>query len=212
MKYAGMPAGMWLLFAGSFRKHLSSVFSYDQETARIVSAKAKPKYREIIGKLPEFEKADRFKMNIVNCAMLSAFVLSMQKKPSVEKLTDYYAKSMMTGPMRWFCWMSGKRKFSDKDIRGMKATAALKAADRNPYSWNMEFLPYADGSGYEARFTRCGICTLMKELGLYDLVPAMCHLDYTMAEAGGACDFIREYTLASGGPYCDCGYRKKTKG
>ena len=210
MKYAGMPAGMWLLFAGSFRKHLSSVFSYDQETARIVSAKAKPKYREIIGKLPEFEKADRFKMNIVNCAMLSAFVLSMQKKPSVEKLTDYYAKSMMTGPMRWFCRMSGKRKFSDKDIRGMKATAALKAADRNPYSWNMDFLPYSDGSGYEARFTRCGICTLMNELGLCDLIPAMCRLDYTMAEAGGACDFVREYTLASGGPYCDCGYKKKT--
>ncbi len=206
MKYAGMPAGMWLLFAGSFRKHLSSVFSYDQETARIVSAKAKPKYREIIGKLPEFEKADRFKMNIVSCAMLSAFVLSMQKKPSVEKLTDYYAKSMMTGPMRWFCRMSGKRKFSVKDIRGMKATAALKAADRNPYSWNMDFLPYSDGSGYEARFTRCGICTLMNELGLYDLVPAMCRLDYTMAEAGGACDFVRKYTLASGGPYCDCGY------
>lgn len=208
MKYAGMPAGMWLLFASSFRKYLSSVFSYDQETARIVSAKAKPKYREIIGKLPEFEKADRFKMNIVNCAMLSAFVLSMQKKPSVEKLTDYYAKSMMTGPMRWFCRMSGKRKFSDKDIRGMKATAALKAADRNPYSWNMDFLPYSDGSGYEARFTRCGICTLMNELGLCDLIPAMCRLDYTMAEAGGACDFVREYTLASGGPYCDCGYKK----
>ena len=209
MKYAGMPAGMWLLFAGSFRKHLSSVFSYDQETARIVSAKAKPKYREIIGKLPEFEKTDRFKMNIVNCAMLSAFVLSMQKKPSVEKLTDYYAKSMMTGPMRWFCRMGGKRKFSDKDFRGMKATAALKAADRNPYSWNMDFLPYSDGSGYEARFTRCGICTLMNELGLYDLIPAMCRLDYTMAEAGGACNFVREYTLASGGPYCDCGYRKR---
>ena len=209
MKYAGMPAGMWLLFAGSFRRQLSSVFNYDKETAKTVSAKAKPKYREIIGRLPEFEKADRFKMNIVSCAMLSAFVLSMKKKPSVEKLTDYYAKSMMNGPMQWFCRMMGKRKFSKQDIQGMKSTAALKAADRNSYSWNMEFLPYADGSGYEARFTRCGICALMKELGLYDLVPAMCHLDYTMAEAGGVCDFVREYTLASGGPYCDCGYKKK---
>ena len=38
----------------------------------------------------------------------------------------------------------------------------------------------------------------------------LCHLDYTMAEAGGATDFVREYTLASGGPYC--GYRKKTAG
>ena len=212
MKYVGMPAGMWLLFAGSFRKHLGSVLGCDKETARAVTAKAKPKYREIIRKLPEFEKADRFKMNIVNCAMLSAFVLSMKDRPSVETLTEYYAKAMMTGPMRWFCRIMGKKKFSEQDIRGMKATAVLNAADRNPYSWNMEFLPYADGSGYEARFSKCGICTLMKELGLYDLVPAMCHLDYTMAEAGGDCDFVREYTLASGGPYCDCGYRKKTKG
>ena len=94
-------------------------------------------------------------------------------------------------------------------IQGMKDTAALRAADRNPYSWNMEYLPYPDGSGYEARFTTCGICTLMKELGLFDLVPAMCRLDYTMSEAGGASEFVREYTLASGGPHCDCGYKKK---
>ena len=77
------------------------------------------------------------------------------------------------------------------------------------YSWNMELLPYPDGSGYEARFSRCGICTLMKELGLFDCVPAMCHLDYDMTNAGGAADFVREYTLASGGPCCDCGYKRK---
>ena len=66
--------------------------------------------------LPEFEKADRFKRNIVNCAMIGAFILS---------------------------------------------------------------------------------------------TPALCRLDYTMSEAGGATDFVRQYTLASGGPYCDCGYKKK---
>lgn len=91
----------------------------------------------------------------------------------------------------------------------MKATAKLRAGDRNPYSWNMDFFEYEDGSGYEARFTTCGICTLMQVLGLYDLTPALCHLDYTMNDAGGASDFVREYTLASGGPYCDCGYHKK---
>ena len=31
----------------------------------------------------------------------------------------------------------------------MKATAALKAADRNPYSWNMDFYEYPHVSGYE---------------------------------------------------------------
>ena len=209
MKYAGMPFGMWALFAGSFRKQLTAVFGYDEETAKEITKKAKPRYRKIIGELPEFEKADRFEMNIVNCAMLGAFILSMPQRPDVERLTDYYAKAMMTKPMRWFCRRSGKNKYTKKDIDGMQATAELKAADRNPYSWNMDFIEYPDGSGYEGRFTKCGICTLMKKLGLYDLTPAMCHLDYTMSEAGGVTDFVREYTIASGGPYCDCGYRKK---
>ena len=30
-----------------------------------------------------------------------------------------------------------------------------------------------------------------------------------MSEAGGMTDFVRQYTLASGDPYCDCGYQKK---
>ena len=209
MKYAGMPLGMWTLFAGSFRKHLASIYGYDAETAKAITAKAKRRYKEIIRGLPEFEKSDRFRMNIVNCAMLSAFLLNLPERPSVDKTTEYYRASMMTAPMKWFCRMSGKRKFSEKDIQGMKDTAALRAADRNPYSWNMEFLPYEDGSGYEARFSKCGICTLMRELGLFDLVPAMCRLDYTMSEAGGTTEFVRKYTLASGGPCCDCGYKRK---
>ena len=209
MKYAGMPMGMWALFAGSFQKQLTAVFGYDSDTAKGIAKSAKPKYKAIISDLPEFEKADRFKMNIVNCTMIGAFILSMPERPDVERLAVYYANAMMTKPMKWFCRKSGKSKFTEKDIDGMKATAALKAADRNPYSWNMEFYEYPDGSGYEGRFTKCGICVLMKELGLYDLTPALCHLDYTMSEAGGVTDFVRQYTLASGGPYCDCGYKKK---
>ena len=73
---------------------------------------------------------------------LGAFILSMPQRPAVDRLTDYYAKAMMTAPMQWFCRKSGKSKFTAKDIAAMKATAALKAADRNPYSWNMEFYEY----------------------------------------------------------------------
>ena len=171
MKYAGMPFGMWTLFTPSFRNQLTAVFGYGTNTAKTITKKAKPKYREIISELPEFEKGDRFKMNLVNCAMIGAFILSMPERPDVERLTEYYAKSMMTKPMKWFCRKSGKNKFTPKDISGMKATATLKAADRNPYS--------------------------------------LCRLDYTMSEAGGVTDFVRQYTLASGGPYCDCGYKKK---
>ena len=209
MKYIGMPMGMWALYKRSFRSHLVSVLGFNENEAARITAAAKPKYKEIIAKLPEFEKEDRFKLNIVNCALFASFLLSMEQKPDVERLTTYYARAMMNAPTRWFCRMEGKSKFSEKDIAGMKRTAALNAADRNPYSWNMELLPYEDGSGYEARFSKCGICALMKELGLYDFVPAMCHLDYDMTDAGRTATFVREYTLASGGPYCDCGYKKK---
>ena len=194
MKYLGKPAGMWALFAGSFEKHQTVEFDLTAEQAKDVPARAKKKYRKIIANQPEFDKRDRFEMNIVNCAMLAAFILCMPQRPDIKTLTDYYAAAMMTPTMKAFCRASGKKKFTPKDIEGMKATAKLRAGDRNPYSWNMDFFEYEDGSGYEARFTTCGICTLMQVLGLY---------------AGGASDFVREYTLASGGPYCDCGYHKK---
>ena len=106
MKYAGMPFGMWALFGTSFERNLIAVFELDGDTSKVVTSKAKQKYKEIIRKLPEFEKGDRFKMNIASCAMLSAFVLSMPERPDVEKLTVYYRQAMMTPTMRWFCRMS----------------------------------------------------------------------------------------------------------
>jgi hypothetical protein len=209
MNYMGMPWGMWTLFAGSFQAQLTDVLGYNEQTAKAITRRAKVKYKETLSRLPEFEKGDRFKISLVGCAMLGAFVLTMPERPNVDRLTEYYAKAMMTKPMRWFCRKSGEKKFTPQSVAGLQAAAALKAADRNPYSWNMDFYEYPDGGGYEARFTKCGICVLMRELGLYDLTPALCRLDYTMSEAGGTADFTRQYTLASGGPYCDCGYKKK---
>lgn len=153
MKYIGMPMGMWVLFKKSFERNLITEFGLDREAARKVEAKAKPQYQEIIAGLPEFEKGDRFKMNIVNCALLAAFVLNMPERPDVKRLTKYYANSMMIPAMKWFCRKSGKSKFSDKDISSMKATERLKAADTNPYSWNMEFYPYPASGG---QYCDCG--------------------------------------------------------
>ena len=57
MKYTGMPFGMWALFAGSFQKQLTAVLGYDAATARAITKKAKRQYRQIIRRLPEFEKS-----------------------------------------------------------------------------------------------------------------------------------------------------------
>ena len=48
-----------------------------------------------------------------------------------------------------------------------------------------------------------------KDIAAMKATAALCRLDYTMSEAGAATNFVRQYTLASGGPYCDCGYKKK---
>ena len=151
MNYVGMPLAMWALFATSFRTHLQTVVGLDEATAKAVTHKAKKAYREILSPLPDFEKGDQFQMNLVNCAMLCAFVLSTPQRPDVQTLTDFYARAMMTRPMRWFCRQSGKGRFSEQSMAKLRKTAQLRAADRNPYSWNMEFYPCPDGSGYEAR-------------------------------------------------------------
>lgn len=94
-----------------FQEKLSLVCGYDAETAGEITKKAKTKYKEIIRKLPAFEKEDRFRMNIVNCALFSAFLLNMPEKPGPEKAARYYRASMMTGAMKRFCRKSGKKKF-----------------------------------------------------------------------------------------------------
>ena len=65
MRWMGMPIAIWAVFAKSFQAQLTAVLGYDPDTARKITEKAKPKYREIIAKLPEFEKGDRFSMNII---------------------------------------------------------------------------------------------------------------------------------------------------
>ena len=125
---------MWTLFALSFQKQLTAVFGYGINTAKAITKKAKFEYRRIIDGLPEFEKGDRFKMNLVNCAMIGAFILSMPARPDVERLTDYYANAMMTTPMQWFCRRSGKSKFTENELPQF-----IRTAQKSPYVGNIKF-------------------------------------------------------------------------
>ena len=107
MRYVGMPAGMWALFVGSFRRQLTEALDYDSAAAAGITKKAHQEYRALIQRLPAFEKGDRFQMNIVSCAMLSAFVLSMPKRPDVDELTKYYAEGKSKPKAFWLGVLSG---------------------------------------------------------------------------------------------------------
>lgn len=52
MKYAGMPAGMWILFRKSFKRNLVSALDFDRKTASEITGKARQDYRRIIERLP----------------------------------------------------------------------------------------------------------------------------------------------------------------
>ena len=62
--------------------------------------------------------------------MWALFAGSFQKQLAAVFGYDADAAKAITKkakPMKWFCRKSGKSKFTEKDIAGMKVTAALKA-------------------------------------------------------------------------------------
>lgn len=115
----------------SFRKNLTAIFGLDGKS-RTVTANAKQTYAQILKELPDFEKGDRFLMNIVSCAMLAAFVLSMPERPDVTRLTSYYEQSMMTPAMRFYCRKSGSRRFSPESLSAMKKLRSFGACGPEP--------------------------------------------------------------------------------
>ena len=137
--------GMWMLFHRSFESHLTTILGLDAEMAKAVLRRVKPRYRALIAGFPDFEKGDRFQMNLVNAAMVAAIVRELPEKPTVEALTDYYAQSMMTPAMRWFCRRSGQKTFAPEHIEDLRRTEALRAADRNPTpgTWSSTPIPTA---------------------------------------------------------------------
>ena len=87
----------------------------------------------------------------------------------------------------------------------MKAAALRSQTIDNSYDWKFTIEDGETINQYTAIFTTCGICTLMNKFGIVEYVPAMCTFDYDMAAMNNT-KFTREFTLASGGTYCDCHY------
>ena len=88
MKYLESLRACGRCSAGSFEKHLTVDLRPDGGAGEGRCGACQKRYREIIAKLPEFDKRDRFEMNIVNCAMLAAFILCMPQRPDIKTPTE----------------------------------------------------------------------------------------------------------------------------
>ncbi len=203
MKYGYLPKLMWCVFAPNFKRNLNIISDENKGT---VMRRAHKRYKEILSEVQEFDKDDRFILNILSAAMLAALYLTLDKKPSVSDLTEYYAKAMDNGIMRMR--LKKGNQYTDTYQNMLREDAQKSKRRSNPYSWIYDYEPGDDINSFTATFHTCGICYLMNLLGIGEITPALCKYDYTMAEQSGT-EFTREYTIAAGGKYCDCHYKNK---
>ena len=207
MKYGFLPRLMWTGCKNNFRKELTNSLK-EANPSRIMKL-AHKKYKEIILGVTSFDKGDRFVINILSAAMLSSILLVTEHKYSLEEVKKYYSSSMCNNPLiKIVCKKS--KSYTVKGREKLKQSASRSQNNKNPYSWKFEVKDGNNINRYSAIFYSCGICYLMNNLGLSEYIPALCSFDYDMARMNNT-KFTREYTLASGGPYCDCNYDHKGK-
>lgn len=77
MKYGFFPRTMWLVFRGSFQRYLPLIA---HQNSGALMRKAKRTYRTILSTIPEFDKDDRFLVNLLSASMLAASLSQFTEK------------------------------------------------------------------------------------------------------------------------------------
>lgn len=199
-----LSSGMWALYKKSFKKSIRK--NLKEEKIEEITNKAHKDYNKIISKLPKFDKGDRFKVNIINCAMLTSFLLNFKNKYSVDEITIFYKDAMENKVTKYFCTHSNT--YTKKGQEKLEKDAKESQNYKSPYAWKFTYEKGKTLNQYTVKFYTCGICRLMNEYGLKEYIPAMCKLDYDMAKWNNT-EFERKYTIASGYEYCDCNYNHR---
>ncbi|MDO4650394.1 MAG: L-2-amino-thiazoline-4-carboxylic acid hydrolase [Eubacteriales bacterium] len=202
MKYGIKPRGMWRMFCGSFARAAERELGVPDGKALMRAAHVD--YKAILAGVEEFDPDSRFAVNIMSCAMVISVLKQLSEKPTLEAMTVFYRSAMCDNRLMKIFLRKGNN-YTEKGQEKLRSQAIASQKRNNPYDWKFTYEAGKTVNQYTATFTTCGICTLMREYGYFEYVPAMCKLDYDMAELGGS-KFTRQYTLASGGPYCDCHY------
>jgi hypothetical protein len=206
MKSNFITKANWRFFAPSFKRNLSLIGVSKTEEKGFMQ-KAKGQYDTILGTIPEFGENDVLFINIASAALLASVYLSLPEKPTAQQMQKYYASAMNGNLLARFI-LKTNSSFTAKYQNKLKKSAEKSQKATNPYTWRFKYIPGDTLNCFDAIFDKCGICNLMNDLGIPELTPAMCAYDYTMAELKDMV-FTREYTLASGGPVCDCHYKKR---
>lgn len=202
MHNVGLPWIVWAIYKKQYKKGLT-LFSCADRKAQM--RRVANEYERILTDIPSFGKNDVLLINLLSAAALAAVYRTLPEKPSVARMREYYKQVMDTPITRAF--LKGQNQFSAGYQRRLCKQGELSQQATNPYTWRFAYHAGETLDSFDAIFDKCGICELYRHLGIPELTPALCTYDYDMANVTGA-EFMREYTLASGGPVCDCHYKK----
>lgn len=206
MKYDLYAKALWFLFARSFRRALSE--HWDADRAAEIMKRARPLYQKLVRQTPGIGgmRENPLTVNLLSACQFASIYLAADKSIPVKTMTKIYNDGMLNG---WLLKAFIRRQdmFSEENIRRKMEQAEKSQTSPYAFDWKWTFEVVDDGH-LCANYTKCGILELFRSLGIEELTPAMCAFDYPMTALSGA-TFRREYTLASGGPVCDCHYIKK---
>ncbi len=204
MKIGILEKTMWTVFRPTFQKNTSII---GVEDSKSLMKKAKIKYYEILKDIPEYGENDVLLINLIGAAMYAAVYISLEKKPTIDQLSEYYEIAMNSNiVMKIF--LKSSDYYSKKYQNSLKKSAEKSQKSSNPYTWRFKVIQGDTLESFDAIFDKCGIWHMMNQLGIPEATPALCRYDYAMAKLTNTV-FTREQTLAGGGTMCDCHYRKK---
>ena len=92
----------------------------------------------------------------------------------------------------------------DFQLRGMRNAEEWAKANEGSFesAWRVSFDEKLHQGGIFFEFTRCPIAEPCANLGISDVTPALCYIDYLMVKLIHA-RLFRDHTIADGGTTCD---------
>lgn len=202
MKYNMMARLFWAVFSGGFKRELKNTL--DIPNAAVVMKNARKKYKEMLESIQPLGRKTRFSSILYLASILGSVYISLENKPNIEKMTTYVRESLMNNKILLKSIIS-EQNFTVEGQESLRREAEISMTDDNPYLWKFTFEPGRNLMEFTTTFFTCGVLYLYQKWNIGELTPAMCRLDYDMAEANNSI-FTREQTLAGGGEYCDCHY------
>lgn len=196
---------MWKTFEGSFAKAAASRLGIENPTPLMESAKQK--YYEILADVDDFKRGDNYVYSILSCAMLCSVLLACEQKPTVEDVQDFYRDAMITNrTLRRYAKHTDA--YTEQGRANLKKQAAQSLHNASPFGRSFTVSDGDNINKYTATVYSCGICHLMKQLDLFEYVPAICNLYYDLAAINNTV-FTRDHTIADGANNCDCHYNHR---